>query len=295
MTRRKPSARVASVGVTRAQLAVQEDLDWLFREQPTEDYGIDAHAEVVDGQDVRGRLLAMQIKSGDSQFAEPGPDGWWFRPDVEHVGYWTNHSLPVVIVLYDPKTKLCHWELVNRETLVPTKTDGWKILVPREHVLDESAREPLRKAAEGDPYVLRIRDLQLAKPWMEMLTAGTRLVVDTEEWVNKSSGRGSISIGVDHEDGNDPEPLAEWQFLVGPQSYAEAVPKLFAWADVDVHQETYDEAEQEQYAGTGIRPYKDDAGEVEYFRLELTLNALGESFLVVDKFATDGDQQLTAN
>lgn len=96
MTRREPSARVASAGVTRAQLAVQEELDWLFREQPTEDYGIDAHAEVVDGRDVRGRLLAMQIKSGDRQFVEPGPGGWWFRPKTEHVRYWTNHSLPVV-------------------------------------------------------------------------------------------------------------------------------------------------------------------------------------------------------
>jgi hypothetical protein len=33
---------------------VEEELDRLFREQPTEDYGIDAHAEVVDGEDVRG-------------------------------------------------------------------------------------------------------------------------------------------------------------------------------------------------------------------------------------------------
>lgn len=29
------------------------------REQPTEDYGIDAQLEVVDGEDVRGRLLAL--------------------------------------------------------------------------------------------------------------------------------------------------------------------------------------------------------------------------------------------
>jgi hypothetical protein len=319
MMRRKPSARVASAGVTHTQLAVEDELGWLFREQPTEDYGIDAHAEIVDGEDVRGRLLAMQIKSGNSWFKEPGPAGWWFRPDAHHVEYWLDHSLPVVVVLYHPKTKLCHWQLVNRDTLVETSTGGWKLLVPEANVLDESATVPLGKAAEGDPYELRLRDLRLAKPWMEMLAAETRLVVDFAEWINKSSGRGTISIGIDHEDGNEPEELVAWHLLVGPWSYAEAVPKLFAWADADVHEETYDEAEHDQYQdecsvwdegdqfftesfadwkrsliARGIRPYDNASGEVDYYRLELTLNELGRAFLVVDKFATDGERQFTA-
>ncbi len=132
--RRKPSAKVATIGVTRTKLAVEEELEWLFREQPTEDYGIDAHAEVVDGEDVRGRLLALQIKSGMSWFREAAPEGWWFRPDGEHVAYWLNHSLPVVVVLYHPETKRCHWQLVNRQTLQETSTDGWKLLVPEAQV-----------------------------------------------------------------------------------------------------------------------------------------------------------------
>jgi uncharacterized protein DUF4365 len=115
--RRKPSAKVASIGVTRTKLTIEERLGWLFREQPTEDYGIDAHAEVVDKEMVRGRLLALQVKSGLSWFAEPGPGGWWFRLDANHVQYWTNHSLPVVVVLYQPMTRQCHWQLVNRNTL----------------------------------------------------------------------------------------------------------------------------------------------------------------------------------
>jgi hypothetical protein len=316
--RRKSSAKVGSAAVTHTKLAVEDELMWLFREQPTEDYGIDAHAEVVDGEDVRGRLLVLQIKGGKSWFDQPGPGGWWFRPDAEHVRYWTNHSLPVVVVLYNPATERCHWELVNRKTLVETSTGGWKLLVPEANVLDETARATLQEAAEGDPYVLRIRELQLAKPWMELLADGTRLVIDMEEWINKSSGRGTISIGIDQEDGNDPEELVTWQLLVGPASYAEAVSKLFAWADLEVHEETYDEAEYEQYeaecsvwdegdqfftepfgdwrrgvAARSIRPYKSVAGEVDYFRLELTLSELGMAFLVVDEFATEGHRQLT--
>ncbi|WP_408954255.1 DUF4365 domain-containing protein, partial [Kribbella solani] len=80
---RKQSASIAAIGVTRTQLYVQEDLGWLFREQPTEDYGIDAQVEIVDGDKVRGRLLAFQIKSGESWFDQPTAGGWWFRPDED--------------------------------------------------------------------------------------------------------------------------------------------------------------------------------------------------------------------
>jgi Domain of unknown function (DUF4365) len=318
--RRKPSAKVAGAGVTHTRMAVEDELGWLFREQPTEDYGIDAHAEVVDDEEVSGKLLALQIKGGKSWFNESGPGGWWFRPDAEHVRYWRNHSLPVVVVLYHPETERCHWQRVSPETLVETSTGGWKLLVPEVHVLDESARLPLQQASGGDPYELRLRELRLAKPWMDMLASGTRLVVDFEEWINKMSGRGTVSIGIDHEDGTEPEELVTWHFLVGPMSYAEAVPKLFAWADADVHEETYDEAEHDQYeaecsiwdegdqfftesfdewrsslVARGIRPYKNAVGEVDYFRIELTLNELGKAFLIVDKFAAEGARQLTVD
>jgi hypothetical protein len=116
------------------------------------------------------------------------------------------------------------------------------------------------------------------------------------------------------------EADAHGPIFVGPTSYAEAVSKLFAWAAIDVHEETYDDAEYDQYeaecsiwdesdqfftesfddwrralVARGIRPYKNAAGEVDYFRLELTLDDLGKAFLVVDKFATEGNRQLTAD
>lgn len=288
---RKASAQVASIGVTRTQLYVEENLSWLFREQPTEDYGIDAHVEVVDGEEVRGRLLAFQIKSGSSWFDEPTAGGWWYRPHEDHVRYWLNHSLPVVVVLYDPRTKRCHWQLVNSSTLERSRGGGWRLLVPEEHVLDEAAASAFRDAAAGDPFQLRVRELQLSRPWMKMLADGVRLIIDIEEWINKSSGRGTISLGIDREIGSDPEPLATWSVWLGFSSYAEVIPRLFAWANVTVHEETYDWAEPGY--GEGLRPYENASGEVDYWRLELTLNELGRAFLVVDRFASDGLPQLT--
>lgn len=292
------SAEVARVGVTQAQLAVQRDLGWLFREQPTDDYGIDAQVEVVKARQVSGRLLALQIKSGRSFFKEPGPGGWWFRPEAKHVQYWTRHSLPVVIVLYDPDSELCHWGLVNKETLVGAGAGGWKLLIPERQVLSADAAGALSKAAEGDPYQLRIRELQLARPWMDLLASGKRLVIDVEEWINKTSGRGSISLGIDNEDGKSPEHLAEWAVFLGMASYVDVVPTLFAWADISLHEETYDDAEFGLYSWEVedrhvLHPYENGAGEVDHYRFELMLNELGKSFLAVDQFAAEGTELLT--
>ena len=314
---RNASAMIANIGVTRTELYVREELGWLFRLQPTEDFGIDAHVEVVEGDDVQGRLLALQIKSGDSWF-EPTSGGWWVRPEAKHVTYWLRHSLPVVIVLYDPVSKTCYWQLVNSKTLERSSGGGWRVLVPDGNILDSTAAEAWRNAADGDPYDLRVRELRLAKPWMDMLASGTRLVVEFEEWINKSSGRGVVSIGIDHEDGNDPEVLLSWQFPIGPWSYKVTVPRLFAWADVELHERTYEEADYEQYQSecsvwdegeqfftmsfqdwrqglmaSDIRPYHNAAGEVDYFRLELSLSDLGKAFLIVDEFAVNGERQLT--
>ena len=311
--RRRPSAKIASLGVTQTKLAI-EKLDWLFREQPTEDYGIDAQIEVVEGDVVEGKLIALQIKSGMSWFKDPTSGGWWYWPDAGHVKYWLNHSLPVVIVLFHPQTGHCHWQLVTRETLVETSSGGWKLLVPTEQILDENARTVLREAAEGDPYVLRIRQLQLDRQWMKLLADGKRLVIDIEEWINKLSGRGSITLGIDNEDGRNPAPLATWGVFLGLSSYAQTLPSLFPWADITPHEQTY-EADHDQYEtecviiddegdrfviqdyeewargrDRGLRPYANEAGEVDLWRLELALNELGKGFLVVDEFATEAHQ-----
>lgn len=310
MTRQPDSARVARAAVTHTALAVEDELKWVFREQPTEDFGIDAHVEVMHQNVATGKLLALQIKGGESWFAENVAGGWWFRLDPSHYDYWTRHSLPVVVILYDPRTQRCHWQLVTDVTVERGPQGGLKLLVPESNVLDASAMTALRRASSGAPYALRLRQLQLAKPWMQLLGRGKRLIIDVEEWVNKTSGRGVIVLSIESGDAERTE-LARWGVFLGMRPYEEALPPLFPWADLRVHEETYDMDEYEQYeldqstltltAGSfdrlpfddwravlhpgRIRPYANGGGEVDYYRLELSLNELGRSFLVVDSFA----------
>lgn len=307
--RRPPSAKTGTAGVTQVRLAI-EALGWLFREQPGEDYGIDAQAEIVEDNVVEGKLLALQIKSGASYFKEPAAGGWWYRPGADHVRYWFNHSLPVAIILVD-QSQHCYWQLVTTQTLLQSSREGWKVLVPSDQVLDESARSRLHQAAEGDPYLLRVRALALDRPWMKRLADGERVVLDIEEWINKSSGRGSISLGIDNEDGKDPTALANWSVLLGLRPYEDALPKLFPWADLSLHEATYDNADHQQYEVecsiydegdrlftehfddwmksrrlSDLRPYANEMGEIDLWRLQLTLNDLGQAFLIVDEFVS---------
>lgn len=44
--------------------------NWMFREQPFIDIGIDAHMELIESSGKTKQLLALQIKSGASWFEE---------------------------------------------------------------------------------------------------------------------------------------------------------------------------------------------------------------------------------
>jgi hypothetical protein len=57
---------VSEAGIGWLHYTNTRKLGWIFREQATQDKGVDAHVEkVIDGE-APGRLLGLQIKSGSS-------------------------------------------------------------------------------------------------------------------------------------------------------------------------------------------------------------------------------------
>lgn len=117
------------VGLAAANLGV------IFRELPTSDQGIDGQLELIDAHgSANGRLIAVQIKSGLSWFREVTEDAYIFRPSQRHRDYWIKHSLPVIVILCNPDSQQCHWELVAHETCSSTG-DGWRIDIPKSKTL----------------------------------------------------------------------------------------------------------------------------------------------------------------
>lgn len=132
-------------GVYAVANIVTKELNWVFREQPVSDYGIDAHIEICNEKEPVGKLIGVQIKAGTSYFKEDMGEYIVFRGKQRHLEYWLKHSLPVIIVLYNPETKECIWEHINESTIVMINKSNWKINIPKNKVLSRSSLYYLKK------------------------------------------------------------------------------------------------------------------------------------------------------
>lgn len=142
------SDRIGRLGVHGVALLVFGDLQWKFREQYESDWGIDAIMEIAEDDRPTGRLIALQIKSGDSRVSQVTRTGRWImRGEKHHLSRWLEYQLPVLIVLYDPASQVAYWQHVNEHTAEWTPT-GFRIDVPATQRLDSSSRQALRMVAE---------------------------------------------------------------------------------------------------------------------------------------------------
>ena len=65
---------------------IAERNNWMFREQPVDDVGIDAHMEFIESSGKPKQLLALQIKSGASWFKEK-KDGYIIFRNINNRQY----------------------------------------------------------------------------------------------------------------------------------------------------------------------------------------------------------------
>lgn len=83
-------------------------------------------------------------------------------------------------------------------------------------------------------------------------------------------------------------------FGFGLKSYEEVIQELFPWANIEVDELFYDvhgEKEFIEYSRNGrkIYPCENRAGEVDFYRLILSLNEVGKSFLTLNTFLNEGE------
>lgn len=279
------------IGINALESIVLNDLGWIFREQPIADMGIDAQIERVDDGSPTGKLIALQIKTGMSQFRETD-DAFIYYGSLVHLDYWTGHSLPVILVAHLPESGQTMWALID-ETTVRRTGKKWKIAIKKSNMLGQETLDALEKVSEGTPGQQRLRQLSIDEPLMRHIEKGGKVSVELEDWVNKSLGRTPVRVFVHDEDGN--ETLSQDWFLYytgyGMKGLAEA---LFPWATASVDADFYDEQGDPDEGDNGlawpdqasdaIYPYTEAGGEIDYYRLVLTLNDLGRGFLTVSEY-----------
>jgi hypothetical protein len=183
--------------------------------------------------------------------------------------------------------------------------------VPSANTFTMPAAEALSAAGDSDPYTLRLRQFQLARPLIENLANGGTVVVELDEWLNKSSGRAAVLLTALDED-DVVVAHHEWPWILLPMAdYTVELPRMFPWATLTSDNEEADhelyeteygmwDSEDGRYIGfsetfderrrgrfpEGIRPASDD-GEVAHWHLSLELSDVGRAFLVLDEALTN--------
>lgn len=293
---------------------IAESSGWLFREQLTNDIGIDAHIEFIDSSNKPKQLIALQIKSGSSWFNEKTKDYVVFRDiDERQYSYWAMNSLPCIIVLFNPNDNTCIWQELSNKTIEKTKNGngkGYFVKIPLNQIfLDSSSNEKLLSLTNLPEHIVNYNFLLSQKVFMEVINNGGVVKLHSYEWVNKSSGRGETELIID--DGNEIKKYSyPYWFPFTP--YEDVFPRLFPWASFSADEEFYQDNDETLWkdlncwydkeeddwivVGESFKEFRaslnpmrsiDHAGEVAEYMLILTLNDLGKAFLKIDEFVSN--------
>ena len=296
----------------------------IFREQPIDDYGIDAQIETVKDGYATGRLIAVQIKSGESYIKVVNDEYIVYHGQLKHYKYWLNHTLPVILVIYDPKEDACYWNEVNEST-AELSENGWKINIPLANRLENSREELIKIAERQTEYEMKFNSFLLSKPWMNEIVNGNKNVLCVGEWINKTSGKGDFDLKIIDENGIEKEVYKRTIWGFGCKPYIQVFRELFPWADFKIDIDFYEEYDMAAIADgdyeaamqtypdsvgakfninifdyeypanspsitewmkdeNNIRPYRVGAGEVAFYQLVLQLNDVAKAFLTVEEY-----------
>ncbi len=113
----KKSSKLGEIGLSIVKDIIESELDWIFRKNHQEhDFGIDAYIDInTEFGHITGKSIALQVKTGASYFSETNSFGWVYRDSIEHLNYYLNHQIPVVIILVNNLERKVYWCLCDSE------------------------------------------------------------------------------------------------------------------------------------------------------------------------------------
>jgi hypothetical protein len=266
--KKPPDPAKERVGVNAVEALILKEFGWFFREQPISDYGIDAHIEEM-GEDGKptGKLIALQIKSGPSYF-DPKNDGYIFRGEPRHLEYWTNHSLPVFIILHNPESALTIWQKIDRK-LVKEAEKSWSIFIPATNVLNASAKQYFEQESSATPEAARrfrmASDLEHIRRFMDE----KEIYFELNEWVNKTINMREVGVYFGELDKEKFD--FKFPYWAGHYTVFEFMSLAFPWLDYE-HLETTEGLD----------------GEVDVHSLLVSVNDLGKAYAAAEEFFENG-------
>lgn len=130
------------IGVHRVALRLTE-LGLIFREISNTDIGIDGQVEYVNNAgEATGKMVALQIKSGDSYLNDSTTDinNWTLYPNEKHKHYWEKFPIPVILLVYSPNNDKIYFIDVRYHL----KVNGMgNIKIPKTNILNSTTKNKL--------------------------------------------------------------------------------------------------------------------------------------------------------
>lgn len=253
--------------------------DIIFRAQREGNTGLNAHVEILSENNTTSRITGLRIcTSGE---AERSARGYVCSGDMEIAAYWLQHSLPVVIMVYEHERSRILWEAVTTENL-EVAGKRWEIVVPYDNEYNEQSAGHIANLTCTSPYLAR---LALDKPWIELINEGREIFLELDEWINQPSSRGNLRLCVNSSDGG----VYQWPFQTSPDlPHVLRIPALFPWASLHVDEDFYREKNLHDPEPDALAPYTIESGEIARFRFRLELNNLGRAFLATEPYICRG-------
>lgn len=252
------------LGVNAVERIVTEGFKWIWREQMVADFGVDGQMEAVDHDGKpTGQLFAVQVKSGPSYFRS-ARGAIPFYVDEEHLKYWDQHALPVILALHNPKDGQTFWQWADLNTARPTAR-GWRIDVPTTKVFSaKSKAELLDQVWADDSSGLRRRFAFDRKLMKEFEDRDAFVTIDA--WVNKSLRYREIEVRFDDPDKEQPDfeipIMATWHYGIG-----DLMRHFLPWLEYEDHEEP-----------------EDSSGEIERHVMAVQLSKAARMFLELEAF-----------
>ncbi|MFK7834277.1 MAG: DUF4365 domain-containing protein [Winogradskyella sp.] len=131
------------IGVNATERIFIRDFDWIFREQPIVDVGIDALIEQSENGNPTGKFIALQIKSGKGNFSVSSNKLTYYISNI-HYNYWLNFDIPILLIAHIPETNKTYWIEITDRNIKPTKKQ-WKIEIPLKNKLESKAKPLITK------------------------------------------------------------------------------------------------------------------------------------------------------
>ncbi|OIQ31377.1 MAG: hypothetical protein BM559_13000 [Roseobacter sp. MedPE-SWchi] len=123
------------------------DLEQIWRETSTGDFGIDGHIEFIDENgEPTGMMVGVQVKSGPSYFRGETDFSLSYAANEKHQKYWEHYPVPVLLIIHHPERKETFW-VDARQEFRTGKADGNKITLPKSNSFMDATTEDLFKNA----------------------------------------------------------------------------------------------------------------------------------------------------